>query len=308
MSWFSNLFNSKALTVRPTNSIKDTVPEPTRSLIFSTKESPEKYRNPNSFGITLNIANGTTESVNNKGVAFSEPSLVWERLPIKVNQEIEGDKLYYPTYIGLSPRQRYQYLQWLKDITKETNLSYVFLYYYGLERHLILGDYENAFNEILRLIKYHDKGTFRSYSQSSLIISSLYHKRFDLFKGTDILEGSSNEIFLVKRMMNQDIDAANLIDIASRIGFTNKRYIKMHPVIFEEILNRKIQENNGILNHINLDELKKKEESFFGNTSIPDSVRCIKVPQLITNTLFKKMTKKLLEATHEEIKIKKKNK
>ncbi|MDD2245429.1 MAG: TerB N-terminal domain-containing protein [Dysgonamonadaceae bacterium] len=75
-----------------------------------------------------------------------DPSTIWVHLPI---QKGEAEKLsYWPHYIDLSPQQRYAYLSWLRNVDVPTDMGYVFLYYYGLEKHLILGDIEKAVNQI----------------------------------------------------------------------------------------------------------------------------------------------------------------
>ena len=48
---------------------------------------------------------------------------------------------YYPSYAGLSPEQRWVYLNWLTDVSQPVYIGYVFLYYYGLERQLLSGDF-----------------------------------------------------------------------------------------------------------------------------------------------------------------------
>ena len=90
--------------------------------------------------------------------------------------------MYWPSYSAFSPEARYEYLRWLSDITQPTNLSYVFLYFYGLERHLLVGEYDAAVDEIVRLLKAHPKKSFIQYASQSLIIASLltYYIDYDI--------------------------------------------------------------------------------------------------------------------------------
>jgi len=62
---------------------------------------------------------------------------------------------YYPSYAALRPEQRWVYLNWLRNVTEEVNIGYVFIYYYGLERQLLTGKFDRAFDEILKLREYH---------------------------------------------------------------------------------------------------------------------------------------------------------
>ena len=59
---------------------------------------------------------------------------------------------------------------------KEINIGYVFIFYYGLERHLFFGDAESAFDMILRLRQRHKNGSFMSYSSSALVAAHIYQK------------------------------------------------------------------------------------------------------------------------------------
>jgi len=43
---------------------------------------------------------------------------------------------YYTSYEKLTPEQRWVYLDWLGNVDKEIDIGYVFIFYYGLERHL----------------------------------------------------------------------------------------------------------------------------------------------------------------------------
>src|SRR5581483_5487022 len=106
----------------------------------------------------------------------AEPSLIWTKLPIKTNSDLEDKALYWPAYSALTPEQRYQYLNWLRDVEEQTNLSYVFLYFYGLERHLLLGKYQQALTETVRLLKHHNRSSFYPYAERSLLAAALYRK------------------------------------------------------------------------------------------------------------------------------------
>ncbi|MDD2656205.1 MAG: TerB N-terminal domain-containing protein [Patescibacteria group bacterium] len=282
------------------------IPEPTRSLIFTTDENPSKFKNVASIGISINIFEEQKDKNLN---IFSEPSLIWIKLPIVPNSNLEQSKMYYPSYATLNPECRYQYLEWLKDITKETNLSYVFLYYYGLERHLLIGNYDLAVDEVIRLVKYHNKGSFKSYASTALLSSSIYHKRPDILKRAPfILDNLTNIGLFLKWQIQKDIDEKEVIKLANIVGFKKRTYLKNKPNLFIKYLKQSIEnykKNKDLLiNSIDLKNIKKDKDLYFANLSIPKQIRTIETPQIMENETFKETILKLLNETHEIIKQK----
>ncbi len=108
------------------------IPEPTKSLLWTTDADTSMIESATSIRVVINQSRFQQQ----ENGFYSEPSLIWTKLPIKPNQELIDEAMYWPSYSAFSPEARYQYLNWLRDITQPTNLSYVFLYFYGLERHL----------------------------------------------------------------------------------------------------------------------------------------------------------------------------
>lgn len=313
MNWLDRFINAKSqiLAIRKGGVFESTlVPEPTRSLLFLTDEDPAKASSPTSIKINIVL---TQDGVDVKTGAehnfFGEPSLIWKKLRVQKNTLLEQQPLYFPSYITLSPEQRYQYLSWLKDITKPTNLSYVFLYYYGLERHLLIGDFDNAFGEIVRLLQHHDKGSFRSYAQSALTATVLHRQRWELFRQYSFLfEGLSNEILFVRRKLGEKITPKEIMDNSRAVGFKNRNYITKYPDEFLQELKQLVgayeYENGSLLEVIPKEELEMSETSLFANVSIPDHIRVIKTPQLLTNKKFKTILYSLLEKAHTNVKEK----
>jgi len=293
---------------------KVNIPEPTKSLLFVTDDNPEKIENP--FAISVMISLDGASKTNHHKKFYAEPSLIWTKLPVKENSELPKDPIYYPSYSTLSPENRYHYLNWLQDITSETNLSFVFLYYYGLERQLLIGDYEKAHKEIFRLMEHHPKGSFMWYAKTTLLSSAIYRNNFDfIIKHQNILNSlSTNESFFIRKKIGSDIYADDLINISTRIGFKNKRYIKMHPDKFKQILQEKIKEfessnNQSILNILDFKSIKYERETLFANSSIPENVSSVPVAQIIEDPKFSEIAKELLIRTHNKIKkIKKEGK
>lgn len=279
------------------------IPEPTRSLLWVTDNDPSNA--VSTFGIRISLGI-TDEGINlnkNEYNLFSEPSLIWKRLPIEENDQLEKKPMYFPSYNALQPSQRYQYLMWLKDITQETNLSYVFLYFYGLERHLLLGDFDRAVDEIIRLIQHHDKGSFRWYATNSLIAASIFRHR------PDIIENRSDDLFTVldnlglamKAMQGKTLTAKEVMSLAQRVDF-RKKYIKSDSKLFESRLQERIKvyekEFGSILGSIDLKNIPNEQQICFANTSIPSEMRHLPVPNLLGNQEFQVLIKTLLEEAY----------
>lgn len=125
-----------------------------------------------------------------------EPSLINPSLPVnKENPDHEGSSLsYWSSYKGITPEARAAYLEWLESGRKDpqTNIGYVFLYYYGLERCL-LHDLEKLpdpskqaqiiIKEINRLRSiYNNNGSFNQYTQSLLDYFSYKDSALDKIK------------------------------------------------------------------------------------------------------------------------------
>src|SRR5690606_23253050 len=97
--------------------------------------------------------------------------LVVPSLPLAARAAVSGQDLdYWPSYEGLSPSSRKAYLDWLASDRSdpETPIGYVFLYFYGLERRLMLEsnglDRDAVIAEVERLISvYGSNNSFRRY-------------------------------------------------------------------------------------------------------------------------------------------------
>jgi hypothetical protein len=80
---------------------------------------------------------------------------------------------YWPSYANISPACRWRYLHWLSSgkCNPDTDIGYVFLYFYGLERRLLCdqpppGEVELLIAEVVRLRGiYSGNGSFDGYSR-----------------------------------------------------------------------------------------------------------------------------------------------
>lgn len=283
------------------------IPEPTKSLLWKTDEDTSKIESAGSLNITISLTNDGVNVSERQNGFYSEPSLIWSKLPIKPNSDLTQEAMYWPSYSAFSPEARYQYLRWLGDITQPTNLSYVFLYFYGLERHLLVGEYDAAVDEIARLLAAHPKKSFIQYASQSLIIASLGKNRLDIVdRVPSLLEEEIDEALALRIIKGTSMTPDDVISISSRVGFNNKRYIKLYPNVFKEELQKHIdefeREFGNLLSNFKIEDFTREETTVFANLSIPESVRQIKVPVILEDKKFKSGINNLLQAAHDSVK------
>lgn len=283
------------------------IPEPTKSLVWVTNESPSKVASPMEIRINFKFENGElVGGIDDQPNFFAEPSLLWTQLPVEVNDELETNPMYYPAYSQLSQRQRYQYINWLRNIEQKTNLSYVFLYFYGLERHLVIGNFDLALEETIRLEKTQNL-KFRAYIVNSLVGAIALRKRFDVIdKISFIFDETSNTTLGLRSLTRKSLTAKEMMKLAYRVEFNNRKYIKEQPELFEKELEKLIREFEGarglIWDLIDPKLTPQRDQQFFLNLSIPSEIRSMIWPQIIDNVEFKNIVHKLLSDAHQNVK------
>lgn len=108
-----------------------------------------------------------------------DASLIDGTLPVApAGAPIEEGLPYWPNYYDCSPAQRAHYLDWLLSgkSDSDTELGYVFIYFYGLERRVLVdqADHLPIAQELIRLLPIYDSSnSFRRYA-STLLWLTLY--------------------------------------------------------------------------------------------------------------------------------------
>lgn len=116
------------------------------------------------------------------GYGQAEPALINPALKVTQNNVDLGLRLtnYWPSYSECTPDARRAYLQWLVGGRRapDANIGYVFLFFYGLERRILVdavanatakGDISAVKQEVRRLLAiYSDNGSFRHYASQFL--------------------------------------------------------------------------------------------------------------------------------------------
>ena len=134
--------------------------------------------------------------------AEDDASLVNPTLEIDFRYpDFAGDQMgYWPSYSRISPRCRAAYIEWLASDRSdpETYIGYVFLYFYGIERRLLVDDAKGVVSDderkaLVRELKrlknvYDGNRSFRSYVTALLSHAWVFnHKNLDRKPDFDLL-------------------------------------------------------------------------------------------------------------------------
>ncbi len=276
-------------------------------------DGPRKNYYPDDSSNRYSV-DGVTFTVTVSGMG--EPSLIYTSLPVDFNQGNVGKLPYYPSYEELTPGQRGKYLEFLGNpYSEEYEVGYVFLLYYGLERHLLMGEYERAFEVILKMRDVHSNVSFQTYSSNAIILTCLKNQRADLalrfMQSIDKeyeYEIPDNLYLFCKYSLSIPLTAKDIVRLAKSFEFTKTNYIRNYPDLFLEALQKNMQSDFGTTDiqcndFIKTSEYRKlptKNETIFANVSIMDNT--IDVPLLIHAFNFKRAMNDLLNKTHEDVK------
>lgn len=245
-----------------------------------------------------------------------EPSMIFTKYPVSIPTEKVETPDYYPTYAGLTPEQKFIYLQFLKNpYNPNINIGYVFILYYGLERRLLTKDWEKSAEVILKLRHVHLNKSFQSYSAEALILFSILQKKPEIaIKTLQDLTDEEKQKFpcylflLCSYFFDIKIYAKTLMLYCDWFKFTNKNYIRKVPELFETELTKKINEMTEsnyillkpLLNEEELNKLEPHPIQIFANTSLRSTK--VTVPFITESEIVVHSFYKLLTETHETVK------
>ncbi len=249
-----------------------------------------------------------------------EPSLIYTKQHIIVPSDISLIERppYFPTYSGLTPEQKGVYIKLLQNpYDQNIDIGFVFILYYGLERHLLTENYEKAYKVILKLRDVHSNKSFQSYSANALVLTSMLHQKVEIalnfIKSLDKsyeYSFSDNLFLLCYFSFEFPLTANDIMRMARTFEFTNMNYIKKYPDLFRDILESLLIEKYGektillskILSKSDISKLSTQDTPIFANTSIRD--KSLPVPIISSNFKLKKELNILLEKAHETVKNK----
>lgn len=282
---------------------------PNLDLIYVSDKDPVDIAVGLSISISISFYDGEIKFNNSE---CDDPSTIFLKLPIK---KLTGpDSIeppgYYPSYATLRPEQRWVYLNWLQNVTEEVHIGYVFIYYYGLERQLLTGKFDRAYDEILKLRRYHRNKSFLAYSESSLVNSSLLMKRPDKLTellNNNIISDFSNSLFLIAYYNKYNLSTENLMLIFDRMSGLNKRYLREDRQLFQNLLSEVLKEYLGVdsfpfADNYDLGETARARYPLFANISLPDNIRTPDLPNFYAHNRLMNDLKNLFQTTHEKFK------
>lgn len=290
------------------------IPPYRKELLFISHAKPSGH----GFGLqfTLSISNHGDVGLHQK--VPDDPSTIYSTVPAvdPAAQEDFPKLSYFPSYSEMTPVQRGVYLRWLYDVTQEIDIGYVFVYFYGLERHLLYGKFDEAFNEILLLRKHHANGSFQTYSASALVHSCLLNKRinrlqqlyesgnFDYFDNSNLLILFHNGLDVLPDMMLQ---------LANRLSGVNRRYIKLKPDIYQQkiaeiLISRFGKPSYPLTSRFSLQDIEGIPYPIFANISFPPEVRTPSLPNFFRHAPFEAEMGAIFREAHEAVKAASKGK
>ncbi len=246
-----------------------------------------------------------------------DPSTIYVKLPVHHNgtDNVVPKMGYFPSYARMTPEQRWLYLSWLRDVTVPIDIGYVFVYYYGLERHLVHGDFEGAIEEILLLRKHHNQGSFNAYSSAALVHSCLMRKRADvlmrLYQDHE-LDYFENSSLLLLQAQGLDLTPDMLLRLVLMIpieGLT-KKYVKENIDLFRESLIAILHKEFGRDSHpfagkYDMSKVKGIAYAIFANISLAPEVRTPALPNLLHHKPFLDEFGSFFRRVHQETKRRK---
>jgi len=260
----------------------------------------------------------------------AEPSTVYTEEPVTVPADAdlvtmpgggslvnqwEGDRT-ERGYMSLTPEQRWVYLNWLQDPMQAIHENYLQLYYLGLERHLLLGDFDEAYAEVSELRKNHHDEFFLDFSVSSLLASCAIRDRpecaRELLSHTSYSDFCSGIRTVVASRLGMGLSVDDIIELSrSRRNWQdrpNMLYLNAYPDLFRETLRKVLlahygQESMPLPNPTDLlDCLSEYNAILYQNWSFSDDVTVMRLPDIAEHRATRDTTNALMAETHRAVK------
>jgi hypothetical protein len=265
---------------KTTDDLWGKIPDDVKELLFCTWKTPRQYNHTGLNTITINF-DGKDFNTRYNDHVMNDPSTIYFQLPLKIPRDVSVvSKLpYMPSYIGITPEQRYIYLTWLQDISRDIDVGYKFLFYYGLERMLIIGNHEKAFDAIIKLRKNTDNKSFQAYSGNAVFYTGLRIGKEEMLDKLRFLfddEVWYDKQIMLKLLNHEPIEPCEVIKILKGLN-VNKRYLDEKAYL--EQIGKLFSEKYGhffLLPQEIIDETTSSVETdtpVFANFSLPEKLR-----------------------------------
>ncbi|MCP4369740.1 MAG: hypothetical protein GY797_16750 [Deltaproteobacteria bacterium] len=299
--------NTKSIAINGYNLV---IPERMAKLLYISDKDSSGALFEMKISVVLEPIDGKAKVATN--FSTNDPSVIFTRMPVRQPHNVEAvpSPDYYPTYAGLTPEQKWIYLNWLTHLSEPIHSGYLFIYYYGLERQLLLGDFDLAFEEILFLRRYHQNKSFLTYSGSALLHSCIFRKQLDKFENLQQmveLGGLGNAELLITYRLGSDLTAKGLMAISKNIKGINQRYLKNDEARFQMVLEECLHAKYGdtyfpFASHYQLSDLPKQRDVLFANVSFPSDVRSPEWPSFLVYAPFTNEVSAIFAEAHEQVK------
>ena len=149
-----------------------------------------------------------------------------------------GDQMaYWPRYSRISPQSRAAYIEWLASDRSDPRayIGYVFLYFYGIERRLLIDDVNRevsdderkALIQELKRLKnvYGDHSSFRSYVTALLSHVWVFnHQKLDEKRDYDLLVAKRGFTSAFKLLLAQTVQNGEPVDAGLALA-----WVRSHP-------------------------------------------------------------------------------
>jgi hypothetical protein len=288
------------------------IPLEVKHLLYFTDEMPPEDLDKIGVKMTFTLTEGV--KIGKLGTR-NDPSTIYFPLPIVIPTNIDNvpPPERYPKYHQLNAEQKYVYLNWLHNIDQPISEGYRHLLLSGLERQLLIGNFDSAWEMILRLRKavtMHDY-MFVYNSENTLFTACFLFNRTDLLSKMKYLFSEkwwNDKQLLIKYYDHEPIEINETIKILNNQG-VNGLYFEKAPEIYIEEMSKLLLEKTGrsfILSEDYMNEKKRRKPYIilgFHNPSFPFELRSIgniTVPDPDAITIF---LKDIHQECHERTKI-----
>ncbi len=284
------------------------LPARTRSLLYLSPEEPPDMPLALTLKVRISLDGSSTQLL-----PPAEPSTVYLKVPVTkpADPDVVPTPGYYPAYVQLSPDQKWIYLNWLSNVSQRIDIGYVFLHYYGLERRLVEGEFDLAFDEVLFLRDRHEHSSFSSYSSLALLVACTLRNRPDRL--ADAHQSAQRHLppdsrLLLAHMRGSDLTARDLMELGGAIAGVNRRYINTEHETFESALSQSLAKRYGdarfpFASRYAIEAMPKRRHLVFANVSLPADIRECELPSFLEYQPLLAEVKGLLSEAHEEVKV-----
>jgi hypothetical protein len=285
------------------------VPRKTAHFLHITDEAPKHLGLWPSFAIERNGRGQVDLKVYNDP---DEPSTIYTQLPVeRPADSARVEPLdYFPSYGRLSPSQRWRFLDWLQDVKQTIDVGLVFVYYYGLENHLLKDDFVRAFEEVRLLRQHHKNVSFQGYSFNSLFFSALERKDFsrvEMVLKEREGEPLDNLRLLAEYMQGRDLNSDLVFSLAAQNYNVNRRYVKLQANFYREELEMMLRRRYGqayfpFAAHYKLEDIPQALTYRYANYSLSNDIRTTQVPEFVKYVNNTAEMRDILDEVHQAVK------